>query len=318
MTPLRDSESALSGLALRLADETGCLVRIREPMADHTSFRIGGPADLFILVPGDNELERLLPALTRLGEPWAVVGNGTNLLVADEGYHGAVVHLGDGFRYLTRTARGLAAGAALPLPTLARAAVDEKLSGCEFLAGIPGTLGGAVRMNAGAWGVSLSDIVASVTTRREDGREVAYLPEDLEFGYRTSHLAHAREVVTRVEVALSPGDWTEVRNRTAELLAARRRSQPVGQPSAGSVFKNPPSAKAGQLLEAVGAKGLRRGGAEVSQVHANFIVNKGGATAADVRWLIRELQRRVEERFGVALEPEVQFLGAGQEGRDQS
>ncbi|MDI6870248.1 MAG: UDP-N-acetylmuramate dehydrogenase [Bacillota bacterium] len=308
MKQTMEMERHLSELAGQLEGETGCSVWALEPLAAHTSFRIGGPADLFAVVPGEKELSRLLPALGQLGRPWVVVGNGTNLLVADDGYRGVVVRLGVGFRQLSRTARGLAAGAAVPLPALTRAAVDAELTGCEFLSGIPGTVGGAVVMNAGAWGASLSDILAGVTTFRPDGTEAAYTPSELGFGYRTCLLAGSGEVVTRVETALRPGERESIRHRTAELLAARRRTQPQG-PSAGSVFKNPPGAKAGQLLEAVGAKGLRRGGAEVSRVHANFIVNTGGATAADVAWLIKELQRRVEERFGTRLEPEVKFLG---------
>ncbi len=304
-----EAEHELVAVAEQLAGETGCSVAVREPMASHTSFRIGGPADLFAVAPGEKELRRLLPALERLGRPWVVVGNGTNLLVADEGYRGVVVRLGTGFRQLARTARGLAAGAAVPLPALARAAVDAGLTGGEFLAGIPGTVGGAVRMNAGAWGASLSDILSGVTTVRADGTEAAYRPSELGFDYRTSLLTGSGEVVTRIEVALQPGEREAIRRRTAALLAARRRTQPPG-PSAGSVFQNPPGAKAGQLLEAVGAKGLRRGGAEVSPLHANFIVNAGGATAADVKGLIEELQRRVRERFGVVLEPEIRFLGA--------
>lgn len=309
MSETGEGRAEPAAVAAELSAATGCPVWASEPMSAHTSFRIGGPADLFVLVPGERELTRLLPALGRLGRPWVVVGNGTNLLVADEGYRGVAVRLGDGFRHLNRTARGLLAGAALPLPTLARAAVDAELAGCEFLAGIPGTVGGAVRMNAGAWGASLSEIVASVTVRQPDGTEAGYTPAALEFGYRTSRLLRTPEVVTRVEVALPPGEREAIRRRTAELLAARRRTQPQG-PSAGSVFKNPPGDKAGRLLEAVGAQGLRHGGAEVSSRHANFILNTGGATAADVRWLIRELQWRVRERFGVTLEPEIQFLGS--------
>ncbi|HHW15124.1 MAG TPA: UDP-N-acetylmuramate dehydrogenase [Firmicutes bacterium] len=304
----REERAELSELAERLAAETGCFVWALEPMAAHTSFRIGGPADLFVVAPGEKELARLLPALDQSGRPWVAVGNGTNLLVADEGYRGIVVRLGEGFRQLSRSAQGLVAGGALPLPALARGAVDAGLAGAEFLSGIPGTVGGAVRMNAGAWGASLSDILVSVATCRSDGREGVYLPAELDFGYRRSRLTGTGEVVTRIEVALHPGEREEIRRRTAELLAARKRSQPSG-PSAGSVFKNPPGGKAGKLLEEVGAKGLRFGGAQVSEVHANFIINTGGATAADVLSLMRELQRRVNERFGILLEPEIRFLG---------
>ncbi|MGE5552440.1 MAG: UDP-N-acetylmuramate dehydrogenase [Betaproteobacteria bacterium] len=302
------TERELEALAERLTRETGCSVWIREPMAAHTSFGIGGPADLFVVAPGEKELSLLLPALTQLQLPWLVIGNGSNLLVADEGYRGVVVRLGVGFRQLARTARGLTAGAAVSLPALARAAVDAELTGAEFLSGIPGTVGGAVTMNAGAWGASLSDILVSVVTCKADGTQGGYAPAEVGFGYRTSGLTGTGEVVTRVEVALQPGEREAIRRRTAELLAARRRTQPPGR-SAGSVFKNPPGAKAGQLLEAVGAKGLQRGGAEVSKIHANFIVNVGAATAADVRWLVEELQRRVRERFGIALEPEIKFVG---------
>jgi UDP-N-acetylmuramate dehydrogenase len=308
MTQRLAGEQELSALAEELAAETDCSVAVREPMAAHTSFRIGGPADLYAVAPGEKELGRLLPALERLGRPWLVVGNGTNLLVADEGYRGVVVRLGRGFRQLTRTARGLAAGAAVPLPALAGAAVDAGLTGAEFLTGIPGTVGGAVRMNAGAWGSSLANLLSSVTLIGADGTRAVHGPEELGFGYRTSRLTGSGEVVIRVAVALRPGEREAIRNRMAALLADRQRTQPSG-PSAGSVFKNPPGAKAGQLLEAVGAKGLRRGGAEVSQLHANFIINTGSATATDVKALIEELQRRVRERFGLVLEPEIRLLG---------
>lgn len=305
-----EERAELSRLAERLAAETGCFVWVLEPMAAHTSFRIGGPADLFVVAPGEKALARLLPALDQAKRPWVAVGNGTNLLVADEGYRGVVVRLGEGFRQLRRSAQGLVAGGALPLPAMARGAVDAGLTGAEFLSGIPGTVGGAVRMNAGAWGTSLGDILTSVTTCRSDGREGVYVPSELGFAYRQSRLTGTGEVVTRIEVALLPGEREEIRRRTAELLSARRRSQPVG-PSAGSVFKNPPGAKAGKLLEEVGAKGLRVGGARVSELHANFILNAGGATAADVVDLIRELRRRVHERFGILLETEIRFLGEG-------
>jgi UDP-N-acetylmuramate dehydrogenase len=202
----------------------------------------------------------------------------------------------------------LSAGAALPLPALARAAVDAELAGCEFLSGIPGTVGGGLRMNAGAWGACLADVVVAVTVRTADGSELAYTGDEMGFGYRTSRLVDSGEVATRVELALRPGEGEAIRRRTAELLGARKRTQPSG-PSAGSVFKNPPGASAGQLVEAVGGKGLRQGGAEVSQLHANFIINTGGATAVDVIGLIRELQRRVRDRFGIELETEVRFLG---------
>ncbi|MGE5508271.1 MAG: UDP-N-acetylmuramate dehydrogenase [Chitinophagales bacterium] len=309
---MRDGEEGagtIDRLANALSEETGCEVKTGEPLASHTSFRIGGPADLFMTVPGDRELERLLPALGRRGLRYFVLGNGTNLLFSDDGFRGAVIRLGEHFRQIARTGRELSAGAAVALPAIARAAADAELAGCEFLAGIPGSLGGAVCMNAGAWGASLSDIVSRVWVVDRQGDRVSYGGAEMAFGYRTSRLLGSGEVVTRVELALHPGEVSEIRRRTAELLEARRRSQPLGVPNAGSVFKNPPGGKAGRLLEEAGVKGLRRGGAEVSRVHANFIVNTGGATAADVLWLVREMQRRVFVQTGVMLEPELRLVG---------
>lgn len=314
MSNREEGAGAIERLAQVLTEETGCEARTGELLAAHTSFRIGGPADLFLLVPGEPELARLLPALRQRGLRYLVLGNGTNLLFSDQGYRGAVIWLGEAFRHVMRTGRGLVAGAAVPLPVVARAAAEAELAGCEFLAGIPGSLGGAVCMNAGAWGASLSDVVSRVWTVNPAGEQMSYAAAELGFAYRTSRLQGSREVVTRVEFTLRPDEASEIKRRTAELLEARRRTQPAGQPNAGSVFKNPPGGKAGQLLEAAGVKGLRRGGAEVSPLHANFIVNAGGATAADVLWLIGEMKRRVVERSGIQLEPELRLISEDYEG----
>lgn len=305
---------AVDELNALLATETTCRVERQVSLASHTSFRIGGPASLLITVPNQSSLRKTLELLAGSGWPYLVMGLGTNLLVADAGYPGAVLCLDASFAYLRHEGDTLVAGAAVPLPKLARVAAAEGLTGLEFAAGIPGSVGGAVAMNAGAWGGEMAGVVTQVDLVRRDGRAMTLAAGEMAFAYRTSRALQERWVVTGAVFQLQPAAPETVRAAMEDLLAKRVAAQPLGAPSAGSIFKNPVNAKAGRLLDQVGAKGLRIGGAAVSEKHANFIVNAGDATAADVLALIDELQRRVMERFGVWLETEVRLVGAPEIG----
>lgn len=276
-------------------------------MSRHTSFRVGGPADLYVRPADFPSLEAARAILAEAGLPVLVIGLGTNLLVRDGGIRGAVVSTArlsgwrvDGTRMLAQSGS--------PLAALAREAARQGLSGLEFAAGIPGTLGGAVVMNAGAHGMSMADVVERVTVQGRGGRTVLHRDE-LEFTYRSSSLRGRDLVVVEAVLNLRPSSGAEVRQRMQALLEVRRRTQPRGVPSAGSFFRNPPGVAAGFLIEQAGCKGMRVGGAEVSPVHANFLVNVGGATAADILALAARVRERVAERFGLWLEPEVEIVG---------
>ena len=276
-------------------------------MSRHTSFRVGGPADLYVRPADFPSLEAARAILAGFGLPVLVVGLGTNLLVRDGGIRGAVVSTArlsgwrvDGTRMLAQSGS--------PLAALAREAARQGLSGLEFAAGIPGTLGGAVVMNAGAHGMCMADVVERVTVQGRGGRAVLQRDE-LEFTYRSSSLRGRDLVVVEAVLNLRPSSGAEVRQRMQALLEVRRRTQPRGLPSAGSFFRNPPGVAAGFLIEQAGCKGMRVGGAEVSPVHANFLVNLGGATAADILALAARVRERVAERFGLWLEPEVEIVG---------
>lgn len=282
-------------------------VRSSEPMSRHTSFRVGGPADLYVRPADLPSLEAARAVLAEAGLPVLVVGLGTNLLVRDGGVRGAVLSTArlsgwrvDGTRVVAQSGS--------PFPALAREAARLGLSGLEFAAGIPGTLGGAVIMNAGAHGMSLADVIERVTVRGRAGQAVLG-GDELGLSYRSSALRGQDLVVTEAVLQLRPSSSTEVQERMRALLEVRRRTQPRGVPSAGSFFRNPPGAAAGFLIEQAGCKGMRVGGAEVSRVHANFLVNRGGATAGDILALAAAVRRRVAERFGVWLEPEVETVG---------
>ncbi|MDI3279983.1 MAG: UDP-N-acetylmuramate dehydrogenase [Bacillota bacterium] len=287
-------------------------LRRGEPLWKHTSFRIGGPARLFLVAEGRDDLR----LFSRLGQErgaagWFVLGAGTNVLISDAGVEEPVLKLGQAFRTLERRRSAVRAGGALPLPRLARVASEWGLSGLEWAAGIPGSVGGAVAMNAGAFGGQMADVVKSVAVLDlTSGREEEWPAERLNFGYRTTALQGADKVVTAAYLELRPAQRREaVRERMEELLRRRREKQPLGLPSAGSVFRNPPGDAAGRLIEAAGCKGMRRGDAQVSPHHANFIVNLGQARASDVWALIQEVSRRVRERFGVELALELKLVG---------
>lgn len=292
-----------------LAGRTTGALRQAEEMVRHTSYRIGGPADLFAECDTMSDLTTVLAALAEHAVEWTVIGRGTNLLVSDEGYRGAVVVLGREFGRRARAGSLLEAGAGCSLGGIVQWASAEGVAGFEFAAGVPGTLGGALVMNAGTRDEWIGSVVESVTVlvpgqglRRLHGNEVAW-------GYRSTDLA-SHGVVVEAELRAVPGDRDAIRARMEESLARRKASQPLGKPNAGSVFRNPEGDSAGRLIESAGLKGVRIGGARISQVHANFIVNEGGASARDVLELMHLARDRVREDSGIELRPEVRFLGS--------
>jgi UDP-N-acetylmuramate dehydrogenase len=292
-----------------LRDRLGSQLRVGFPLAPLTSFRIGGPAALFVEAEDDHALEAVGHAMHETGAPVAVIGKGSNLLVSDEGFAGIVVRLGRGYRWAGRAGDLLSAGGAMPLPALAGIAMRHRLSGLEFGVAIPASLGGAVKMNAGAHGGSMSDVIERVEiySLTEAARRSVTAPA-AGFSYRRSSLP-PDAIVIGATVRLEPGDEEDIRARMEEAREWRRRTQPLAEPNCGSVFKNPDGDHAARLVEAAGAKGLRLGGAQVSEKHANFIVADPGASSADVWKLIEQVRAMVESHAGVRLETEVELMG---------
>jgi UDP-N-acetylmuramate dehydrogenase len=290
----------------------GARVRLGELLGRHTSFRIGGPADVFIEVASQPELIGILRACVAHGTPVFFLGGGTNLLVSDRGARGVVVKLGKPFDFvewqLADAVPRLRVGAAVPFKRLVSQTVAEGLAGLEFGEGIPGTVGGGLLMNAGAFGGEIGRAVDALEVVTDRG-EALLLPRDrLGFAYRRLELP-TRAIVTAVRLRLERGEPATLVAAVREAKARRDRHQPKGHPNAGSIFKNPPGQPAGKLLEAVGLKGARLGNAMVSLRHANFIVNLGGARASDVKGLMDLAARVVRQRLGVELEPEVRLVG---------
>jgi UDP-N-acetylmuramate dehydrogenase len=284
-----------------------CGVERDHPLARHTSFNIGGPAEWFV---ASGRPEALVEECHGRGIPYLLLGAGTNLLIADGGVEGLVVRCVN--REWRVDGRRVYAQAGLKMMRLARICADHDLAGFEWAIGVPGTVGGAVYQNAGCWGAELVEVLAGAEGFCPVGGRREWTPADLELGYRTSALRGGRlsgALVTGAWLELAPGDGAASRRQMAGWTAERTRTQPIKTLNCGSVFRNPPGDSAGRLVEAAGLKGSREGAAEVSTLHANFIVNHGGATAADVDRLIRRVQAEVSQRFGVALEAEVERVG---------
>jgi len=287
----------------------GDRLRTRFVLAPLTTFRIGGPAALFLEPESESDLVAVSEALRETGIPIAILGKGSNVLVADGGFDGLVLRLGRGYRWSARDGGRLTAGGSMPLPALAGVALAHGLAGLEFGVAIPASLGGAVTMNAGAHGGELSDVLENVDAfGLSEGAAHRIPASEAGFSYRRSSLP-PDAVVVGATVALSPGEPSEIRARMDEAREWRRRTQPLAEPNCGSVFTNPPGDHAARLIEEAGAKGRRVGNASVSTKHANFIVASDGATADDVVTLIREVQDLVSERSGVRLVPEVRLIG---------
>jgi UDP-N-acetylmuramate dehydrogenase len=288
---------------------SGVRFRTGYPLARLTTFGVGGPASFFAKVRSVDELKMTLAACRKGSCPVFIVGTGSNLLASDAGFRGAVIRLEADFRNTRFTEEGASAGAGTPLSKLCRQAAERGLAGFEFAHGIPGTVGGALWMNAGAYGTEILDLVTKVTVLDAVSSEVRELSSPFERGYRRGPFASKETVVLSAEFLLRPEGRKAVEERCAELAKRRRESQPVGQRSAGSVFKNPQGRKAWELILEAGCKGLAVGGAKVSEKHANFFVNAGGATGADIRSLVDLVRTRVREKCGIELETEVEFLG---------
>ncbi|MBQ6348831.1 MAG: UDP-N-acetylmuramate dehydrogenase [Clostridia bacterium] len=279
-----------------------------EPMSRHTTFRVGGPADVLFLPESEEQLVQALSIAREAGVPCVVIGNGSNLVVKDGGIRGLVIALGEGMAAIVRTGETLTAWAGASLARVSAYAQASGLSGLEFASGIPGTLGGGCAMNAGAYGGQLSDVLVDARVLL-DGEVRTLTVEEMQMGYRMSLPLRRGGIVISARFALTPDDPEAIAARMRELNARRRDKQPLNYPSAGSTFKRPEGYFAGALIEQAGLKGKRVGGAQVSEKHAGFIVNAGGATAADILALIGTVQDEVADRFGVRLETEVRILG---------
>ena len=281
----------------------------QEAMALHTTFRIGGPADYFLLPSSVEEVASVIALAKETDMPILCLGNGSNLLVRDGGIRGSVLHFGKEMSDIRQEGNTLIVGAGCMLKDIAAAAAEAKLAGFEYFVGIPGSIGGAVFMNAGAYGGEIESVVSAVTAVCPNGQIRRYTREELEFGYRHSTFQENGCAICEVEITLTDGEEAVIQEKLDDLTERRESRQPLDMPSAGSTFKRPVGYFAGTLIDQTGLKGLRVGGAEVSKKHAGFVVNAGGATAKDVVGLIQEVQRRVYEAHGVRLEPEVKMIG---------
>ncbi len=278
-------------------------------MRKYTTWRIGGNADFLVFPASTDELSVLLIYLHENEIPWVVIGNGSNILVGDKGFHGVVIKMGEQFATTNWRDNQVDIDAGVLLPTLALEAAERSLSGLEFAAGIPGSMGGAVRMNAGAYGDTIGQYVTQIEVVTYTGSKQILTASDISFAYRNSSLFDVEALVSRVTLSLPRGSRDESLSKIRELLQLRSRNQPLEYPSCGSVFRNPPNDHAGRLIEMANLRGMQIGGAAVSKKHGNFIINIGGARAKDVVALIEEVQQRVYEYSGVRLETEVKMIG---------
>ena len=281
------------------------------PMKEYTSFKAGGNAAALVTVETADQLQQVLANVHHAGVPSMLLGNGSNTLFKDSGYGGVVIKLGESFSACEHLGGGLVtAGASVLMSVLAKYLLRESLSGFEFASGIPGSLGGAVFMNAGAYGGEIKDILVSATAVSRDGSEIReFTEEELDLSYRHSVLEENGYIVISAKLQLQPGVQEEIQAKMRELMEKRNSKQPVQYPSAGSTFKRPEGYFAGKLIEDAGLKGVAVGGAQVSVLHSGFVINTGGATATDILDLMALVQNTVYDKFGVKLEPEVRIIG---------
>ena len=290
----------------------GCTVKpllLDEPMSRHTSFRIGGPADIMALPNTEKELLAVLQRAAEHQIPMTLIGNGSNLLVRDKGVRGLVIKLGNMLNQIQAAGREITFGSGVSLALASKKAAEQGLTGMEFAVGIPGSIGGAVYMNAGAYDGEMSKVVTSVRTVDSQGQVRILSAEEMDFAYRHTALQGSGLIVTAVTVGLEQGDKAQIQAKMDDFSQRRSSKQPLELPSAGSMFKRPPGYFAGTLIEQTGLKGYTVGGAQVSTKHAGFVVNIGGATAQDVLQLIKDVQAKVQEAHGVLLQPEVLVIG---------
>ena len=280
------------------------------PMSEHTTFKIGGVADVLIFPSSAEEVSRIFKLIDLFSLPCTVLGNGSNVLIRDKGIRGVVVKFTEEFFGDMRCeGEKIIACAGAELKSVTEFAAENSLSGLEFACGIPGSLGGAIFMNAGAYGGEMKNVIANVKAVARDGAFVEFEKRDLDLSYRHSIFQENNCAICEVELNLRRGDANEIKNKIAEFTTQRESKQPLEFPSAGSTFKRPEGNFAGTLIDKTGLKGLRVGGAMVSEKHAGFVVNAGGATADDVLNLIEEVKRRVNENYGIELAPEVRIIG---------
>lgn len=280
----------------------------QENMRRHTTFKVGGPAEYFAC-PKREQIAEIVALCKRSGISWHVIGNGSNLLVADEGISGLVIEIGRECAQVLVQGNVIKAQAGALLSVAAAKAAEHGLTGMEFASGIPGSVGGAVVMNAGAYGGEMKQIVAKASVLTEEGVEKELSLEELDLGYRHSSIPQMHGIVLDVEFALRQGDVEAIREQMAALRRQRSEKQPLEYPSAGSTFKRPEGYFAGKLIQDAGLRGYRVGDAQISEKHCGFVINRGNATAAQIYQLICDVQKRVREQFGVELKPEVRFLG---------
>lgn len=284
-------------------------VKKDEPMKSHTTFRVGGPAKYFVAPQTADEVAKVIEVCNQENVPYYIVGNGSNLLVSDKGYEGVIIQIYKQMSDVEVEGVEIRAQAGALLSKIAKNALDTELTGFEFAAGIPGTLGGACVMNAGAYGGEMKDVLKSVTVLDSHGKVKTLAKEELDLGYRTSVIAKKGYIVLEAVIELKSGKAEEIKSVMDELKEKRITKQPLEYPSAGSTFKRPEGYFAGKLIQDAGLRGFQVGGAQVSEKHCGFVINKDQATAADVMNLMNQVSDRVYEEFGVRLEPEVKRLG---------
>lgn len=284
-------------------------VLVQEPMSKHTTFRVGGPADYFVTPEEEEQIRETIALLKEKDIPYYIIGNGSNLLVGDKGYRGVIIQIYKKMNRIRTEGTHIYAQAGALLSKIANVAAGESLAGFEFASGIPGTLGGAVMMNAGAYGGEMKHVLANVLALTPEGEFQVFPADWLEMGYRSSIFSRNQAIILSAELELMHGEENEIRARMEELKEKRVTKQPLEYPSAGSTFKRPEGYFAGKLIQDSGLQGFQVGGAQISEKHCGFVINKSNATAAEIAELMKQVADKVEEKFGVRLEPEVKRLG---------
>jgi len=280
-----------------------------EPLSKHTTFRVGGEADLYVDIDSTEALSELIRFCKKTDRNYFILGNGSNLLVSDKGYRGLVIHIGNSFSKVEIHGETIVAQSGALLSTVAKMAAKEELTGMEFASGIPGTIGGALVMNAGAYDGEMKMITKTVTVMNDEGEIMVLDNDSMEFGYRTSAIKNRPFIVIETTLQLAKGNLKDIQDKMDDFKERRVSKQPLEYPSAGSTFKRPEGNFAGKLIMDAGLRGFRVGGAQVSEKHCGFVINNTGASAADIHELMLEVTEKVEERFGVTLEPEVIRVG---------
>ena len=305
---MNEPNEALNNFLASIVPEKN--IFFNESMKNHTTFRVGGNAKILVRISHEEELLKLIPYLNNIGEPYYVKGNGSNLLVGDKGYNGVILEIASQYNDISVINNTITASAGALMSNIAKASLEASLTGFEFASGIPGTIGGGVVMNAGAYDGELKDCVTSVKVMDPKGEIYTIDNQGMSFGYRTSVLKARPFTVLEVTLKLNEGKKEDIKARMDELSVLRRQKQPLEYPSAGSTFKRPEGYFAGKLIMDAGLRGYSIGGAQVSEKHCGFVINKGNATASDVYELILEIEEKVKDKFNVNLEPEIIFLGS--------